>query len=84
LPGAPARRSVSFTFSYAESVGIKPKDWKINPSCSRLHLVAARSLNLETSLPCTRMTPDVGWSNPSRQLRSVVFPLPEWALRAMN
>ena len=70
-------RSISSTFSYADSVGMRPNDWKTKPTLLRRHLVSLRSLQRPTSSPKMLMAPDVGRSRPPTQFSNVVLPLPE-------
>jgi hypothetical protein len=72
------------TFSSAESVGIRLKNWNTKPIRSRLRSVSFLSDNPESSVPPTTTRPEEGLSSAPRMCNSVLFPEPEGPMIAAN
>src|SRR5215216_4451106 len=72
------------TFSSAESVGMRLKNWNTKPIRSRLRSVSFLSESPESSVPPTTTRPDVGLSRAPRMCKSVLFPDPEGPMMAAN
>jgi hypothetical protein len=80
----PAMSTGSRTFSSAESVGMRLKNWNTKPIRSRLRSVSLLSDSPESSVPPTITRPDVGLSSAPRMCSSVLFPDPEGPMIAAN
>ncbi len=65
------------TFSAADSIGMSPKDWKMNAAASRRSVMRSRSVIRVTSWPTTSRLPLDGVSRPPMMFSSVVLPDPD-------
>ena len=72
------------TFSSAESVGMRLKNWNTKPILSRLRSVNFLSESPESSVPPTITRPEDGLSRAPRMCKSVLFPDPEGPMIAAN
>src|SRR5580704_16873599 len=77
-------RSGMPTFSAADSIGMRPKDWKMNATRDRRISIRSCSLIPLTFRPPTCTVPLVGWSRPPMILSSVVLPEPDRPDRAIS
>ena len=89
--GAPVIRSGTPTFSAADSIGMSPKDWKMNATVLRRRASRSRSGISVRSRPATSSWPVVGVSRPPMMFSSVVLPDPDrpqtatsWPRRTVN
>ena len=71
-------------FSLAVSVGMRLKDWKMNPTSSRRTLVRALSSSVVRSVPAMYTLPDVSSSSPATQCMRVDFPDPDGPMMAVK
>src|SRR4030043_549302 len=72
------------TFSHADRVGIKLKDWKMNPTFSRRERANSSSDAPLISFPFRITCPFVGFSNPDKIERRVVLPQPDFPTKQTN
>src|SRR5215213_7628581 len=81
---SPAMSAGRRTFSSAERVGMRLKNWNTKPIRSRLRSVSFRSESPESSVPPTITRPEEGLSRAPRMCSSVLFPDPEGPIIAVN
>ena len=89
IVGPPCRRRPtsskgSSTFSTAESVGTRLKNWNTKPTLRRRRRARSVSLNPSIRVPSSQTSPAVGRSSPASRLRSVDFPHPLGPMIATN
>ncbi len=80
----PTRSSGSSTFSTADSVGTRLKNWNTKPTLRRRRRASSVSLNPSMRSPSSQTSPAVGRSSPARRLSSVDFPHPLGPMIATN
>ncbi len=80
----PAIESGSRTFSSAESIGSRLKNWKTKPMCSRRSSVTSLSESDATCLPAISTWPPVGLSSAASRCMSVDLPEPDGPMTATS
>jgi hypothetical protein len=70
-------RSGMPTFSAADKIGIRPKDWKMNDTLVRRICIRSESVMAVTSRPATSTVPLSARSRPPTMFSSVVLPEPD-------
>jgi hypothetical protein len=80
----PASRNGSSTFCAALSDGIRLKDWKMNPICSRRSTVSAVSPRRPSRVPLMLTSPESGRSSPAAHCSRVDLPEPDGPITAVK
>src|SRR5205823_2432269 len=81
---SPAIESGRRTFSSADSIGSRLKNWKTKPMCLRRSFVRATSLSWPSRVPATTTYPSVGRSSAASRCISVDFPDPDGPITAVS
>ena len=81
---APSRSLGSATFSHADNVGMRLKNWKMKPTLVRRNAARSFSDIALIASPSNRIIPESGTSSAPSMFNSVLFPDPEGPMIAVN